>query len=61
VKLIGHLSAMILAKSLIVSNENFCDQRAPMQKNGSFLPKILPSAKFDRSDTQAQSMLFDSI
>jgi hypothetical protein len=51
---------MNLAKSLIVSEKNYFNQRAPMQRNGSFGPKILPSGKLDRSDTQEQSMLFDS-
>jgi hypothetical protein len=31
VDLIARLSAMILAKSLIVSNKNYCNQRAPIQ------------------------------
>jgi hypothetical protein len=45
-------SAKIWAKSLIVSEEKYCNHRAPMQWNGSFWPKILPSGKLHRSDTQ---------
>jgi hypothetical protein len=45
-------SAKIWAKSLIVSEKNYCNHRAHMQWNGSFWPKILPSGKLHRSDTQ---------
>jgi hypothetical protein len=34
---------MNLAKSLIVSEKNFFNHRAPMQWNGSFWPKISPN------------------
>jgi hypothetical protein len=33
---------MNLAKSLIVSEKNYSNHRAPMQLNGSFRPKIGP-------------------
>jgi hypothetical protein len=47
VKLIGGHSAMNFAKSLIVSGKNYFNHCAPMQKNGSFWPKILPSSLMD--------------
>jgi hypothetical protein len=46
VKLIGRLSAMNLAKSLIVSEKNYSNHRAPMRWNGSFWPKISPIFAF---------------
>jgi hypothetical protein len=49
--------AKTLAKSLIVSNKNYCNPRAPMQWNGSLWLKILPSGKLDQFDTQEESML----
>jgi hypothetical protein len=60
VVLTGRLSAINLAKSLIVSEKDCFNHRASMQWNGSFRPKILPSSKLDWSDTQEQRMLFNS-
>jgi hypothetical protein len=39
-ELIARLSAMNLAKSLIESEKNYFNHRAPMQWNGSFSPEI---------------------
>jgi hypothetical protein len=39
-------SAKIRAKSLIVSEKNYCNHRAPMQWNGSFWPKFHPIFTF---------------
>jgi hypothetical protein len=55
-------SAKIRAKSLIVSEKTIviiAYSRTYAVKR-QFLTKILPSGKLHRSDTQEQSMLFDS-
>jgi hypothetical protein len=44
--LIGRHSAMNLAKSLIVSEKNYLNHRAPMQWIGSFWPEISPNFAF---------------
>ena len=43
---IARLRAMNLAKSLIISEKNFFNHRAPMQWIGSFWPTISPNVAF---------------
>jgi hypothetical protein len=50
-------TAKIRAKSLILSEKTTVIIATYAVKR-KFLPKILPSSKLDRSDTQEQSMLF---
>jgi hypothetical protein len=48
VNLIGRLSAMNLAKSLILLEKNYFNHRAPMQRNGIFCRKsYLPASLTD--------------